>query len=162
MIPRKEIASGLVFILFGVGYLAYNTKYPLDTLNNPGPGVFPLIIGGLFTLLAIYQCIQAFREFKGKKENQEKEKLPHVKGIFQRWKGETGPLILVTVFAIYLLLIPRVGFFTSNLLFVVTCSRLIGARDWKGPVSLALGINLFCYLLFEIWLKLSLPGGFLL
>ncbi|MBS3906968.1 MAG: tripartite tricarboxylate transporter TctB family protein [Syntrophaceae bacterium] len=160
MISRKEITSSLVFILFGVGYLVYNTQYPLDTLNNPGPGLFPLIVGGLLTLLAIYQWIEAFQKPRGK-DDHKKEKLPSIKGIFQKWKDETGPLLLMVVFAIYLFLIPWAGFFASNFLFVVISSRLLGSRDWKRPVSLAIGINLFCYLLFEIWLKLSLPRGVL-
>jgi hypothetical protein len=161
MVPRKEITSSLIFILLGAGYLVYNTNYPLDTLNNPGPALFPLILGGILTLLAIYQLIHVFRKNRVKK-CQGKVQPQSVRGALQSWKNESGPLILAGAFAIYLILIPWIGFFTSNFLFVVICSRLIGARDWKRPFSLAIGIDLFCYLLFEIWLKLSLPRGHLI
>lgn len=161
MVPRKEITSSIVFTLFGLGYLGYNMMYPLDTLNNPGPGAFPLIIGGILTLLAFYQWIQVFKKSRRKKDDKVRVEHQSFKERLQGWKGETGPLTLTVVFTIYLLMVPSVGFFTSNFLFVVICSRLLGARDWIRPVSLAIGINLFCYLLFEIWLKLSLPRGVL-
>jgi len=159
--PRKEITSSFTFILLGAGYLVYNTKYPLDTLNNPGPGVFPLILGGILTLLAIYQLAHVLQKSR-LKEYQVKEQPQSVKGALQSWKKESGPLILAAAFAIYVILIPWMGFFISNFLFVVICSRLIGARDWKRPLFLAIGLDLFCYLLFEIWLKLSLPRGSLI
>jgi putative tricarboxylic transport membrane protein len=161
MILRKEITSSFIFILLGAGYLVYNTKNPLDTLNNPGPGLFPLILGVMLTLLAIYQMIQALQKNRVK-EYQGKVQPQSVQGALQSWKNESGPLILAGAFAIYIILIPWMGFFISNFLFVVICSRLMGARDWKRPLFLAIGIDLFCYLLFEIWLKLSLPRGHLI
>jgi len=161
MVIPKEITSSLVFILLGAGYLAYNTSYSTDTWNNPGPGVFPLIVGGVLILLAVGQLLQTLRK-PGKQDDR--------KGAgfwFQSLRaslskgGEIKPLILVGVFVIYLLMIRGVGFFISNFVFVVVSSRLMGAKDWARPVALALGVCLFCYLLFEVWLKLSLPRGLL-
>src|SRR3972149_10034298 len=45
MIIRKEIAGSLVLFLFGVVFLLYDLKYPLDQWANPGPAVFPLMVG---------------------------------------------------------------------------------------------------------------------
>jgi putative tricarboxylic transport membrane protein len=157
----KEITSSLVFILLGAGYLAYNTRHSIDTWNNPGPGIFPLIAGGVLILLAVGQLIQTLRQ-PGKEGdrknagfslNSVRESLPK--------SGEIKPLVLTGVFVVYLLMIQGVGFFVSNFVFVVVSSRLMGAKDWARPAALALGICLFCYLLFEMWLKLSLPGGLL-
>ena len=60
MTPRKEIASSLVLILFSLTFLIYTTRYPLDDWENPGPAVFPLILGGVLLLLAAWQLIRAF------------------------------------------------------------------------------------------------------
>jgi hypothetical protein len=158
---RKEITGSLVFILFGTGYLAYNTAYSIDTWNNPGPGVFPLIVGGVFILLAVFQLIQDLRRPK-RQEGRENTgfRVKSAKAILQERRG-IKPLLLVMVFAIYLLMIRWVGFFASNFIFVIVSSRLLGAKDWGRPSALALGICLFCYMLFEVWLKLSLPKGLL-
>jgi hypothetical protein len=58
-------------------------------------------------------------------------------------------------------MIQRVGFFVSTFLFVIFVSRLSDARDWWKPGLLSVGISVFCYLLFVVWLKLSFPNGLL-
>ncbi len=67
--------------------------------------------------------------------------------------------MMIAAFVIYILTINWAGFFISNFFFVIIASRLIGARNWRGPVALSVGINLFCYVLFDMWLKLSFPRG---
>ena len=159
MIIRKELACSLVLLFAGAGYLAYNRDYSLDTWNNPGPGVFPLMVGGAFIILAACQLVQALRRPE-KNEDQESAgwSIRSVKASLR--EGVRGkPFILVVVFIFYLLTAKGVGFFASNFLFVTLSSKLLGARDWTRPIALAAGIDLFCYLLFEVWLKLSLPRG---
>lgn len=161
MVTSKEITSSLLFILLGVGYLVYDRSYSIDTWNNPGPGVFPLIVGGTLIILAAGQLMQSLRKLRKRDDRKSAGfRFKSAKAFLQE-SGEIKPLILVGVFVIYLLMIKGVGFFTSNLAFVVISSRLMGAKDWARPLALALGICLFCYLLFEVWLKLSLPRGLL-
>lgn len=161
MITRKEMTGSLVFLLVGAGYLAYNTGYSLDTWNNPGPGVFPLMVGSVLMILAVCQLIQTLRRPKmGADQERVGSKIKSVKAFF-RESGEAKPFILVIVFILYLLMVKGVGFFVSNFLFVTVSSKLLGARDWRRPIALAAGIDLFSYLLFEVWLKLSLPRGYL-
>jgi putative tricarboxylic transport membrane protein len=159
---RKEIVDSLVFILFGLGFLCYGLKYPLDQWANPGPGVFPLIVGVTLVGLAAWQLLHAFWKLKpsGGREKGG-EAVTFVREYLQRNKGETKPLLMIAAFVLYLLMVQWVGFFVSNSLFVVIASRLMKEKDWRGPVALSAGINLFCYVMFELWLKLSFPRGIL-
>ena len=158
---RKEISSSLFLLLLGIGYLAYNTQYSMETWSNPGPAVFPLIVGGIFILLAFDHLIQGVRKGKGEEgRGGAGSRTGSVKAFLQE-SGEAKAFILIVVFILYLFLMKGVGFYISNLLFVVSSSRLLGARDWTRPLALAVGIDLFCYLLFEVWLKVSLPKGLL-
>jgi hypothetical protein len=162
MAARKEILSSLVLLAFGALFLLYDIKYPLDQWSNPGPGVFPLIVGTIWMILAVWQLIQALRRIQPLTgEKKEKKDTEPVKGTFQGTEGGRTILFMIAVFVIYLLMIKWVGFFTSNFLFVMISSRLVGAKEWKGPVALSAGITLFCYILFEVWLKLSFPRGIL-
>jgi hypothetical protein len=54
-----------------------------------------------------------------------------------------------------------IGFFVSTFLLVILSSRLMQAKDWGRPIALSAGVSLFCYFLFEVWLKLSFPRGIL-
>jgi putative tricarboxylic transport membrane protein len=154
MSTRKEITSTLVLLLLGAGYLAYSTEYPMYTWNNPGPRVFPLIVGSVLILLTLGHLIRSLR-FR-KREEGEAESQPR-----KKLRNASRPSILVVYFVLYLLLIQWAGFFVSTLAFVVVSSRLLGAENWPRPVALGIGVDLFCYWVFEVWLKLSLPEGFL-
>lgn len=162
MAVRKEVASSLVLFLFGVLFLLYDIKYPLDQWANPGPGVFPLMVGTVLVILAAWQLVQAFRKPKTLAGGEKSwGSIKSVREFLQRNKGETKILFMIAVFMIYLMMVKWIGFFTSNFLFVIISSRLMGAKDWKSPVALSAGITLFCYFLFEVWLKLFLPRGIL-
>lgn len=154
---RSFIAS-LAFVVLGAGFLLYNTKYPLDTWESPGAGVFPLITGIGLVITAAWQL---GRDLLGRG----KETAADTAGEDEDLSGTTGErkvIYMIAVFCLYLICLPWIGFYTSNTFFIAATSRLLGARDWAKPLILALGVNLFCYYLFETWLKLSFPRGFLI
>jgi hypothetical protein len=162
MASRKEIESSLVLLLFGVVFLLYDLKYSLDQWANPGPGVFPLVVGALLVILAAWQLAQGVRRPKPEVTKESHEGTgSSIREFLQRNKGEAKPLLLIAVFIVYLLMVKWVGFFISNFIFVIISSKLIGAKDWGRPIALSAGVSLFCYFLFEVWLKLSFPRGVL-
>jgi len=162
MFVRKEIASSVVLFLFGVVFLLYDLKYPLDQWANPGPAVFPLMVGMLLVILAAWQLVQGVRKPKPEVTKESHEGTGSlIKEFLQRNKVEVKPLLMIAVFIVYLLMVKWIGFFISNFLFVIMSSKLIGARDWGRPIALSAGVSLFCYFLFEVWLKLSFPRGVL-
>jgi hypothetical protein len=164
MAIRKEIIAGISVILFGVVFLVYNRQYPMDTMANPGPGIFPLIIGAVLTGLGIWQLIQDClrpNESDCEEKGRGSISIRSLRGCLQKDNAERGVLLMIGAFIVYLLAVKWAGFFFSNFLFVMIASRLMGARNWGGPLALSAGINVFCYLLFEIWLKLSFPRGIL-
>jgi hypothetical protein len=114
-------------------------------------------------VLVILACRELARDLlnRGPASDGEEGRAQHVslQDAFRTGKGEAKVLVMIAVFVIYILMIKWLGFFVSNFFFVIIASRLIGARNWRGPVGLSVGINLFCYVLFDVWLKLSFPRG---
>jgi putative tricarboxylic transport membrane protein len=162
MTTRKEIASNLVVILFGAVFLFYTTRYPLDTWGNPGPAVFPLIVGAVLTTLGFGQLIRVLwksgqKGHRGKHHGGDRSATES----FLRNRGEKKALWMMVFFVLYLLMMQWIGFFVSTFLFAILTSRLTEKKDWGRPIVLSAGITLFCYLLFEVWLKLSFPRGIL-
>ena len=147
---RREIESSIVVLLIGVLFLLYNLNYTLGQWANPGPGVFPLMVGGVWVVLAVWHLVSVLRKHKAAG-----------KDLLEENKGKTKALFMIGALVFYLLIVKWAGFFITTFLFVVICSRLAGAREWGRPVALSIGINLFCYLLFGMWLKLSFPKGIL-
>lgn len=162
MTIRKEMASNLVLIILGAGFLLYTLKYPLDSWENPGPGVFPLAAGIVFTGLAGWQLFRGLRN-PGTPDDEEviRIDIKSIKKFLQKNEGEKKALSMIAVFVMYLLMVQWIGFFVCTFVFVIISSRLTQAGDWVKPIALSIGVNLFSYLLFEVWLKMSLPRGLL-
>ncbi len=154
MTTSRERAAGFVLLVGGAGFLVYAARYPIDTPANPGPGLFPLMVGAALVILAAIQVVRSIR--KGAPAAAEE-------GADERPAGarETGAALMVALLVVYLLAVTRLGFFASTFVFVVAASRLMGARVWGKPLALSAGIAIFCYLLFIVWLKMSFPRGLL-
>ncbi len=162
MTPRKDIAGSLVLILFSLTFLIYTTRYPLDNWESPGPAVFPLLLGAVLLLLASWQLIRAFLAPKGPGRVRGKEPtITSMKAFFLENQGEAKVLILTALLISYLLMMQWIGFFVSTFLLVILSSRLMEAKGWVRPIALSAGVCLFCYFLFEVWIKLSFPRGIL-
>lgn len=162
MTPRKEIVSSLVLILFGLTFLMYTTRYPLDNWESPGPAVFPLLSGGVLLLLAAWQLIRAFLDPKTTDREREKgSKFKAWKVFLHENQGEAKVLILTSLLILYILMMQWIGFFISTFLLMILSSRLMEAKGWIRPIVLSMAVGLFCYFLFEVWLKLSFPRGIL-
>lgn len=162
MTIRKETASNLVLILFGAGFLFYALQYPLDSWENPGPGIFPLAAGIVFMGLAGWQLLRVFRT-QGQPDDEHRVRIDikSIQKFLQKNEGEKKVLLMVAVLVLFLLAVKWIGFFVSSFIFVIIFSRITQAGDWLKPITLSVAVNLFSYLLFEIWLKMSLPRGLL-
>jgi hypothetical protein len=50
---RKDVYAGLTFAVIGAAFAGIAAAYPLGSATRMGPGWFPLILGGLLTVLGI-------------------------------------------------------------------------------------------------------------
>jgi vacuolar-type H+-ATPase subunit I/STV1 len=53
----KDFASGILFILFGLGSALIASDYEFGTTVRMGPGFFPILLGGLIVLLGLVVLI---------------------------------------------------------------------------------------------------------
>jgi len=161
MTPRKEIAGSLALIVFSAVFLVYAARYPLDDWENPGPAVFPLLLGGVLLILSAWQLVRAFLAPRPPAEAGEIKPGVALLRLFRESSGEAKVVRLAVLLGLYVLLMPLIGFFVSSFLLALLSSRQTEAKDWGRPLLMSAGLILFCYLLFDVWLKLSLPRGIL-
>jgi putative tricarboxylic transport membrane protein len=152
--------GNLVVILFGAVFLSYTTRYPLDTWESPGPAVFPLILGVMLTILGAGQLVRTLWKSRRKEHDHRRGDGSGLKSFLCN-SGDGKAFRMIALFILYLFMMQWIGFFVSTFLFAALSSRLTEAKDWGRPIALSAGITLFCYLLFEVWLKLSFPRGIL-
>jgi putative tricarboxylic transport membrane protein len=161
MKARAEVIAAAAFLAASLGYLLYDTQYAIGTLASPGPAVFPLVVGVAAAALAAYELWEALAKWRACVVDGDAADTAALSECADSY-DERRPAFLVLAMVGYLLLVETVGFFTCTAALVVVCSRLMGARDWLRPAVLGVGLAVGCYLLFEVWLRLSLPAGFLI
>ena len=138
----RDLLSGLVFVVLGLGFAFGALSYQVGTPARMGPGWFPLVLGGLLTVLGIAVIAKAFLAPEG-------EPIGNVP-----WRAialiATG-ILFFGLTARGLGLVPAVfgAVFLSS--FASERTRVLGA------LAIAAGLTVMCVLIFVVALQLRLP-----
>ncbi|MEI9476207.1 MAG: tripartite tricarboxylate transporter TctB family protein [Deltaproteobacteria bacterium] len=122
----------------------------LGDLNNPGSGFIffwsSLVLGSLSILL----FLSSF--FKGKEKKIEQP--------FMRLKLKPR-LMVVGSLLVYTFILETVGFLITTFIFMTFLLSTIGSIKGKLVIPIAGAIAIIAYVIFEIWLRVQLPKGFI-
>jgi len=144
--------SGIALSILSAGMISAALRLPYGNLHNPGPGFFPLWLGVILGGMSIALFVQTTRG---------KESERTLKEILEedvRW----GKVLLVLgALIIYGFLMDTIGFLIVTFLLMIVLLRFIEPQPWKVVIGWALGGSVGSYLIFEVWMKLRLPKGFL-
>lgn len=148
----------VAFVLEGLGIWVIADSYRMGpkSFNNPGPGLYPFILGVLLCLLAIPLCAGSLKDFR------------KVNTINKEGRGATGSqghlkelgVAIACLFSYYLFL-EVLGFLLTSFLFLFGLFWIGNPRKWLLiSLSSALTVGL-AYLVFSIILKTPFPSGLL-
>jgi len=115
--------------------------------RHPGPGFFPF---GLALLLILLSLALIFRHWQ-------KDPSPS-----PFWPGRTWlrPLLGVLSLVFYALIVDLIGFILTTLLFLVLWMWVIERLRWRTILSISIGTTVALYLIFNLFLEVPLPTGF--
>ena len=146
---RAEKITSVVFLLFGLSLLFESKKYPLGTIDNPGPAFLPLLLGTAVAALSVGLIVRVW------KKGSIRSPLPF-------WPGKAGRLKVSVAFVVILLftaLLETTGYQLNIFLLFLVLLRPIGRQKWAWSISISVGAALVSYFLFEKWLMIPLPKG---
>ena len=130
-----------------ISYLIGAVRLPFGSINEPGPGFLPMILGTIGIILSAFLLGKNILG-RDRSEYEKTENLPPLVfyigsiiglAIFFKWLG--------SLLGIFLLI-----------LVLMKASRLSG---WRLPAVISLVASLVIYLIFAYWLKVSMPAGIL-
>lgn len=143
----REVIPSIVWTILGVMICIGSTSMRLGSLSNPGPGLFPFIIGSAIVLVSISQVIvHAFKK-------------PEAGHFWQNRQGVKGVIIVLVLLSFYALALMHLGFSLCTFLFFVAILKTLGRKSWTYALLTGLIISLFSYMVFVVWLKINLPKG---
>ncbi len=123
-------------------------KLPIKSEYTIGPGFLPIVIGiGIF-ISSISCIVQSVYKYK-KLDTDTK---------FISKEGATRLGIFIAVLTGALLLNEIFGLLISMVVFMIVILRYVEKYSWFVSIRVAIISNIIFYLIFEIWLRVPLPG----
>ena len=147
---RQRIA-GLIFLTIGIYGLVFSIPLPWGTWEEPGPGVFPLVIASLLCLAGIAKILQ----------KQEKEAQAEKTVMRGALGGFITPLKILGVTLAFILLLDRLGYLLATPLFLFVMFQWISRYRIWASLGLALAIGVGSWYFFDRILAVQLPPGIL-
>lgn len=146
---RAEKVTCLLLMAFAVFVGFESRKYPLGTIDNPGPGFLPLLLGVAMAVMAVALTARVWKD--GTVE------------VHRPFWPEKGALSKVSLaFATILLftaLLEITGYMFNIFILFLILLRPIGRQKWIWSMAISMGATLVAYLLFDKWLMIPLPRG---
>jgi putative tricarboxylic transport membrane protein len=144
--------SGLALSILAVGMIWAALGLPYGNIHNPGPGFFPLWLGVILGGMSIALFVQTTRGKESERTLQE------ILEEDVRW----GKVLLVLgALILFGFLMDTIGFLIVTFFLMIALLRFIEPQSWKVVIGWALAGSVGSYLIFEVWMKLRLPKGFL-
>ncbi len=159
---KKDIVIGLVTVAVSAACLISlsNMKQGFAMEDNVSASFFPYVMVGLLGFLGVLQTINAFADLlKARKDpGGKREKIDWGK----YWKRYQVPFLMFSLVAVYIFLIPVIGFYTMTVIFFIALGMLLGGPSLQNLLKVsgaAAGTILFMYLVFQVSLRIYMPSG---
>ena len=81
------------------------------------------------------------------------------KHLFADWGQLRAVMSIVIPTAIYVAVLPFVGLYLSSLVLIAFFMKWLGRYSWALTLSIAIGVPLVTFILFEKWFLVPLPKG---
>jgi putative tricarboxylic transport membrane protein len=149
---RADLVTGVVLMLFALAVASEASRMPLQVGVTTGPGFLPLLLAVFIGILGATILISALRRPEGVD--------PAV-----TWPTGRGRFWIITIFAAllaYTFLVSVLGYVLPTFAFMLLVVLMLGSYRWYWSVAISLGIGIGLYVVFRVWLGMSLPTGFLI
>jgi len=139
----RDVVGGLLVVAIGAGFLLFGRELEMGSSFRMGPGYFPTILGLLMVALGALLALLAWRG-------------PAEEGAFAHvpWRG-LGLIVGATL--LFGAALRGLGLAPLLVLVVLATAWASRYARWRSAVPLALGLALFCSVLFIQLLGLPLP-----
>ncbi len=141
--------GSIVLLSIGLAITGASFPYGIGTFKEPGVGFVPVITGVctiFFSAIDLVLCLK--RRWKP---------------LRSLWEGTKWHRMIAVTVALFLFsfFLKDLGFVPASILLTTGLFRLMYRPKWWITIFSSLATTAFFYILFQVWLKSQLPGGFL-
>jgi hypothetical protein len=145
---RTHVIVAAIGAVASVLYLAAALRYPRGSIAQPGPGIYPILVGVLLLIGSLGTGLEAALRPS-----------PDAEIVWPT--GKAGRRVLAVSLAIlgYVVLLPTAGWAVSGFLVTLIALHVMNLRRWPVKVALALVVGVGSSYAFAILLDVPLPLG---
>jgi hypothetical protein len=138
----------------GLIFLVGSTGFGLGELSEPGPGFFPFLMSLCLVFFSLVHFLGSLRKGPSSLLSPGQRFWPEMKYL-------TRILLVIFLVLMYILAMNSLGFVPTTFLFMFVLLKCIEPRRLRA-VFLISGLTTgLAYAVFELWLRVNLPRGFL-
>lgn len=147
---KQERMAGLLLVLLGIAVVYYGfSVLTVGTIQEPGPGFFPVICGTGIVILSIVWFITSLK-------TEVCEAPLWGKGAW------VSPVIAVILITIYASIMETLGYVLATIVFLIAWQQAIEREKWIKTGTIAIVGTAVMYVLFAYLLGVPLPEGTLI
>jgi hypothetical protein len=158
-------AAYALALLAGISATALALRFPRAENAHSGPGSFPLFLGAGMAMLSVCGMIQTLRKMSRLDRSlalPESEPSNAVNGRANLLVSrQVNMLLLAGATALYLLLMPLLGFISATALFGMGVLTLLGYRNPARALAAGFIAAFTLYALFGVLMNVLLPKGWI-
>jgi len=154
-VEKSDFLSGFILLVFGVTIFIGSMRYPFGEMDTPGAGFVPRIASFILIIISLFIVIIAYRK------SLEKKRSTAYRNFFPARDGPKRIILACAFLLAYRLSFPILGFMTTNFLFFLFVTRLLGDFRWRISFTFSFLSTLMAYLLFQVFLRIQMPPGIL-
>jgi len=137
----KDFWSGLLYIFFGLSAIVIALDYGMGTALKMGAAYFPTVLGGLLIVIGSISVIRGFV----------------IRGAPVGAFAIKGLLMVVGATLLFGLTVRGAGLAIALPVFVILSAAASSRFRWRPTLLMAVGLTLFCVLVFVKGLGVPLP-----
>jgi len=151
---KRDIIPAIIWIIIGLTVMMVSHGMSLGTLQTPGPGLFPFLLGSLLLIISLSIFINSLNVTKKISVGTDET------GIWSGIEYKNVLIIGVSLVA-YALLLVKLGFLITAFLFLFVLFSVFDSRRWILTLVVSLITISITYTLFVLILQVELPPGLL-
>ena len=148
---NAERLGSVFWLAFGIVSIYGSSLLGLGSMREPGSGFLPFLAGCFICIMAVAVLVNSFIHKQGKAK------------LASLWEGVSWHrALIITVLVLgFTIFLEKLGFFLSSFLLIFVLLKVVEKFSWKKAILIP-ALTLGCtYVVFDIFLKATLPRGFL-
>jgi putative tricarboxylic transport membrane protein len=149
---RYETWVAAFLLLVGLVAALETRKLNIGELGRPGPGFFPFYLALIFSIVSLALLLRSLRPAASQ------QVAPQVSAKTVRAEKVVATLLGLIVYAFAL---EWLGFVFSTFILMLFLFKAVDPLAWPTAIGGSLATSLLSYIVFKMWLQVSLPAGLL-